>query len=68
MGALTKGDRRAEKAGNLDKYNLESKEGRSALNVMFTEIMRGRDIEGLDDPKQALGDMGLGEDGSTGMK
>jgi hypothetical protein len=31
MGALTKGDRRAEKAGNLDKYNLESKEGRAAL-------------------------------------
>ena len=59
MGALTKGDRRAEKAGNLDKYNLESKEGRSALNIVLTGIMRGKEIEGLDDPKQALKDMGL---------
>ncbi|HMO79510.1 MAG TPA: strawberry notch family protein [Pyrinomonadaceae bacterium] len=59
MGALTKGDRRAEKAGNLDKYNLESREGRSALSVVLTGIMRGREIEGTDDPKQALRDMGL---------
>jgi hypothetical protein len=59
MGALTKGDRRAEKAGNLDKYNLESREGRSALSVVLTGIMRGREIEGIDDPKQALRDMGL---------
>lgn len=59
MGALTKGDRRAEKAGNLDKYNLESKEGRSALNVVLTSIMRGCEIAGIDDPKQALKDMGL---------
>jgi hypothetical protein len=59
MGALTKGDRKAEKAGNLDKYNLESKEGRSALNIVLTSIMRGREIEGIEDPKQALRDMGL---------
>ncbi|MGD9560846.1 MAG: strawberry notch family protein [Pyrinomonadaceae bacterium] len=59
MGALTKGDRKAEKAGNLDKYNLESKEGRSALNVVLTSIMRGVEIEGIEDPKQALRDMGL---------
>ncbi len=59
MGALTKGDRKAEKAGNLDKYNLESKEGRSALNIVLTSIMRGREIEGIGDPRQALRDMGL---------
>ncbi|MBA2378190.1 MAG: strawberry notch family protein [Blastocatellia bacterium] len=59
MGALTKGDRRAEKAGNLDKYNLESKEGRSALNVVLSAIMRGSEVSGIDDPKQALRDMGL---------
>ncbi|MGB7070619.1 MAG: strawberry notch family protein [Pyrinomonadaceae bacterium] len=59
MGALTKGDRRAEKAGNLDKYNLESREGRSALSVVLTGIMRGREIEGLDDPRKVLRDMGL---------
>lgn len=59
MGALTKGDRRAEKAGNLDKYNLESKEGRSALNIVLTSIMRGTEVPNLDDPKLALKDMGL---------
>jgi len=59
MGALTKGDRKAEKAGNLDKYNLESKEGRSALNVVLTGIMRGVEIDGIENPKQALRDMGL---------
>lgn len=59
MGALTKGDRRAEKAGNLDKYNLESKEGRSALNVVLTSVMRGSEISRIEDPKQALRDMGL---------
>ncbi len=59
MGALTKGDRRAEKAGNLDKYNLESREGRSALSVVLTGIIRGREIDGLDDPARALRDMGL---------
>ncbi len=59
MGALTKGDRKAEKAGNLDKYNLESKEGRSALNVVITSIMRGVEIAGIENPRQALEDMGL---------
>ena len=64
MGALTKGDRRAEKAGNLDKYNLESKIGRAALNVVFTRILNGEEIIGLEDPKQTLIDMGLLKDGS----
>lgn len=59
MGALTKGDRRAEKAGNLDRYNLESREGRAALNVVFTRILHGAEIPGLDDPRQTLRDMGL---------
>lgn len=59
MGALTKGDRKAEKAGNLDKYNLESKEGRSALNIVLSNIMRGKEVPGLDDAKQAVRDMGL---------
>ena len=70
MGALTKGDRRAEKAGNLDKYNLESKAGRAALNVVFTRILNGEQIIGLDDPKQTLADMGLlqGSEGERGLK
>lgn len=59
MGALTKGDRRAEKAGNLDKYNLESAEGRAALNVVFSRILNGAEIPGLPDARQTLTDMGL---------
>ncbi len=66
MGALTKGDRSAEKAGNLDKYNLESKEGRAALNVVLTRIMNGEEIPFLDNPKQALADMALLKKGSDG--
>jgi hypothetical protein len=59
MGALTKGDRRAERAGNLDKYNLESKEGRAALNVVYNRILNGEQIVGLENAKQTLDDMGL---------
>lgn len=66
MGALTKGDRRAEKAGTLDKYNLESKEGRAALNLVLSNIMRGVEIPGLDDAKIALLDMGLIRAGESG--
>ncbi len=66
LGALTKGDRRAEKAGNLDKYNLESKEGRAALNVVFTRILNGEQIVGLENPRDALIDMGLLKDSANG--
>ncbi len=66
MGALTKGDRRAEKAGNLDKYNLESKEGRAALNVVFTRILSGEQILGLENPRATLADMGLLKSGNGG--
>lgn len=65
MGALTKGDRSAEKAGNLDKYNLESKEGRAALNVVFTRILDGRQIPGLENAKETLVDMGLLKNGGA---
>ena len=66
LGALTKGDRRAEKAGNLDKYNLESKEGRAALNVVFTRILNGEQITGMENPRDALVDMGLLKDSTNG--
>lgn len=68
MGALTKGDRSAEKAGNLDKYNLESKEGRAALNVVLTRIMNGERIPNLENPKRALADMALLKKGSEGRE
>jgi hypothetical protein len=66
MGALTKGDRRAEKAGNLDKYNLESNAGRAALNVVFTRILNGEQIIGLENARTALIDMGLLKDTGNG--
>ena len=66
MGALTKGDRNAEKAGNLDKYNLESKEGRAALNVVFTRILEGEQIPGLENARETLVDMGLLKNGGDG--
>ncbi len=65
MGALTKGDRNAEKAGNLDKYNLESKEGRAALNVVYTRILDGEQISGLENAKETLVDMGLLKNGGA---
>lgn len=65
LGALTKGDRRAEKAGNLDKYNLESKEGKAALNVVLTRILNGEQIIGLENPRQALVDMGILKEGTN---
>ena len=65
MGALTKGDRNAEKAGNLDKYNLESKEGRAALNVVFTRILDDEQIPGLENAKETLVDMGLLKNGGA---
>ena len=65
MGALTKGDRNAEKAGNLDKYNLESKEGRAALNVVYTRILDGEQIPGLENAKETLVDMGLLKNGGA---
>jgi hypothetical protein len=59
MGSLAKGNRNTEKAGNIDKYNLESKEGRAALNIGFTRITGGEQIPGLENAKETLVEMGL---------
>ncbi|MCI0393248.1 MAG: strawberry notch family protein [Acidobacteria bacterium] len=59
LGALTKGDRGAADSGDLAKYNFETPEGRAALSLMFRAIMRGDEVQGLDDPRQTLRDMGL---------
>ena len=58
-GALNKGDRRANQIGGLERFNLESKEGRAALKIVFDRILAGLEIPGLDDAKRALFDMGL---------
>jgi hypothetical protein len=58
-GALNKGDRRANQIGGLERFNLESKEGRAALKVVYDRILNGFQISGLDDARLALSDMGL---------
>ncbi len=58
-GALNKGDRRANQIGGLERFNLESKEGRAALKIVYDRILAGLEIPGLDDAKLALSDMGL---------
>ena len=58
-GALNKGDRRANQIGGLERFNLESKEGRAALKIVYDRILNGFQIPELEDAKQALFDMGL---------
>lgn len=58
-GALNKGDRRANQIGGLARFNLESKEGRAALKIVYDRILNGFQIPELEDAKQALLDMGL---------
>ena len=58
-GALNKGDRRANQIGGLERFNLESKEGRAALKIVYDRILAGIVIPGLDDVKLALSDMGI---------
>lgn len=59
LGALTKGDRGAADAGDLAKYNFETHEGRAALSLFFRRILEGASVPGIDEPRQALRDMGL---------
>ncbi|HRH44048.1 MAG TPA: strawberry notch family protein [Pyrinomonadaceae bacterium] len=58
-GALNKGDRRANQIGGLEKFNLESKEGRAALKIVYDRILGGFQLPGLANPRQTLSDMGL---------
>lgn len=58
-GALNKGDRRANQIGGLERFNLESKEGRAALKIVYDRILNGFQIPALADAKQTLSDMGL---------
>ena len=58
-GALNKGDRRANQIGGLEKFNLESKEGRAALKVVYDRILAGFQIPNIKDARLALSDMGL---------
>ncbi len=43
----------------MERFNLESKEGRAALKIIYDRILAGFQIPGLEDAKLALSDMGL---------
>jgi hypothetical protein len=59
LGALTKGDRAAADNGDWARYNFETQEGKAALGLLYRRILEGEDVPGLDDPRQALRDIGL---------
>ncbi len=65
LGALSKGDRKAADGGTqLSRYTFESSLGRGALALLYRRIFDGVEIAGLDNPIDALKDMGLlNEDG-----
>ncbi len=65
LGALCKGDRKAADGGTqLSRYTFESPLGRGTLDLLYRRIFEGQEILGLDDPRQALEDMGvLNKDG-----
>ena len=44
---------------------VESKEGRAALNVVFTRILDGASVPGLENPKETLVDKGLLKNGGA---
>jgi hypothetical protein len=58
-GTLNKGDWRDNQISGLERFNLESKEGRAALKIVYDRILAGFPIPDLENPKQALTDMGL---------
>jgi protein strawberry notch len=59
LGALTKGDRGAADNADWQRYNFETSEGSSALCLIYKRIVAGETVEGLNDPKQTLRDIGL---------
>jgi diguanylate cyclase (GGDEF)-like protein len=59
LGALTKGQRDVSGAGEMAKYNFNSEYGEAGLTDLYEKIMRGGDIPGVENPKQALRDMGV---------
>jgi protein strawberry notch len=60
LGALCKGDRKAADGGTqLSRYTFESPLGRGTLDLLYRRIFEGKEIPDLDDPREALEDMGL---------
>jgi hypothetical protein len=59
LGALTKGDRGAVDNADWARYNFETQEGKAALGLLYKRILEGEAVPGLEDPRQALRDIGL---------
>ncbi len=60
LGALCKGDRNAADGGTqLSRYTFESPLGRGTLSLVYRRILDGAEIPDLNNPVQALKDMGL---------
>ena len=60
LGALCKGDRKAADGGTqLSRYTFESALGRGTLNLLYRRIFESAEIPNLEQPRQALEDMGL---------
>jgi hypothetical protein len=60
LGALCKGDRKAADGGTqLSRYTFESPLGRGTLSLLYRRIFDGVEIPDLDNPMDALSDMGL---------
>src|ERR1700752_2181318 len=54
LGALIKSDRGAADNGDLARYNCETEERRAALSLLFSRIMSGKNVPGLDNARQTL--------------
>lgn len=59
LGALTRGQRNVSGAGDLSKYNFETPQGEAALNLLYSEMMGGNEIEGIKKPIETLERMGI---------
>lgn len=69
LGSLSRGERSGyQEAGNLSEFNLETVWGEAALTRTYQNILSGKDVPGLADPRQALKDMGILKEDKDGRQ
>lgn len=67
LGSLSRGERTGyQEAGNLSDFNLETQWGEAALSQFYSRILSGGTVPGLENPRQALRDMGILKPTKTG--
>jgi len=66
LGALTKGERGGAGGGQLAKYDFENEYGETALVKVYEAMLNEAAIEGIENPKQVLRDMGVLKNDPTG--